>query len=53
MFKNLKEKLATQVTKTNQTLFSTILPLDGVCLQGFLMILQITRLTFLLSLLFH
>ncbi|UJR10069.1 hypothetical protein I4U23_014291 [Adineta vaga] len=29
MFKNLKEKLATQVNKTNQTLFSTILPTDS------------------------
>ena len=31
MFKNLKEKLATQVNKTNQTLFSAILPTDTVC----------------------
>ncbi|CAF0909555.1 unnamed protein product [Adineta ricciae] len=29
MFKNLKDKLATQVNKTNQTLFSTILPTDS------------------------
>lgn len=31
MFRNLKDKLATQVNKTNQTLFSTILPTDPVC----------------------
>ncbi len=36
MFKNLKDKLATQVNKTNQTLFSNILPLDSVCIQRYL-----------------
>ncbi|CAF1230556.1 unnamed protein product [Rotaria sordida] len=30
MFKNLKDKLATQVNKTNQTLFSAILPTDSI-----------------------
>jgi hypothetical protein len=40
MFKNLKEKLATQVNKTNQTLFSSIISSDSVCLQGFLIIIS-------------
>jgi hypothetical protein len=34
MFKNLKEKLATQVTKTNQTLLAGLSSPDSVCLQG-------------------
>lgn len=37
MFKNLKEKIATQVTKTNQSIFSGLSSPDTVCfLQGHL-----------------
>jgi hypothetical protein len=36
MFKNLKEKIATQVTKTSQSSFLGNSSPDSVCLQGHL-----------------
>jgi hypothetical protein len=39
MFRNLKDRIATEVNKANQTLFSTIISSDSVCLQGRLIII--------------
>jgi hypothetical protein len=39
MFKDLKKKLETQVTKANQTLYAAIISNDSVNLQGHLIII--------------
>jgi hypothetical protein len=40
MFKSLKEKVATEVNKTTQNLYSTIISNTSVCLQGRLIIIS-------------